>query len=575
MSITTYPLETIRHSAAHVLAQAVQTLFPDAGLGIGPAIKDGFYYDFELPRALTEEDLKIIEKEMKRIIKEKQIFTQYNLNRSETEKKLINSKQKLKIELVNDLDLNEYSFFENGPFIDLCRGPHVENTRQIGAIKLLRVSGAYWKGSEKNQMLQRIYGTAFHNKSELKDYITKLEEAKKRDHRLIGKELDLFSIQEEAGGGLISWHPNGARMRHIIETDWKESHFNEGYELLYTPHIGRGELWKTSGHLDFYKEGMYSSIDVDDQDYYIRPMNCPFHILVYKNSQHSYRNLPIRYAELGTVYRYERSGTLHGLFRVRGFTQDDAHIICAQNQMHDEILRVMNFCQKMLVKYGFNNIKTYISTKPEEKSVGSDEQWRSAEESLKTAVESLNIPFEIDHGGGAFYGPKIDIKIQDAIGREWQCSTIQFDFNLPERFDMSYIGQDGEKHRPLMIHRALLGSIERFFGILIEHYEGKFPMWISPQQFSIISVTDAVHEYCSEIKNQLTLAGFRAKTDLTAEKIGYKLRQAIKEKINYVIIIGNQEKEDKSVTIRKRGTRENLGTYSLSEFITTVCPTLE
>lgn len=510
-----FPLETIRHSAAHVLAQAVLHFFPTAQLGIGPAIENGFYYDFDLETSLTDEDLNKIEQKMEEIIKENQQFTSYSTDKETANSFLKEKNQTYKLDLIDSLDGNSFTFFENGPFVDLCKGPHVEQTREIGAIKLLRVSGAYWRGSEKNPMLQRIYGTAFSNRKDLKSYLKRMEEAKKRDHRLLGKTLDLFSITEEVGGGLVLWHPKGALIRHLIESYWKTEHLNNDYDFVLSPHVGKADLWEKSGHLSFYEENMFSAIDVDDQKYYVKPMNCPFHILVYKNKPKSYRELPIRYAELGTVYRYERSGVLHGLLRVRGFTQDDAHIICTEEQMKEEIKSVTLFTINMLKAFGFEKIKFYLATRPDEKYVGDIAHWKDSEDALEEAIKSLGLPYEIDHGGGAFYGPKIDVKIEDAIGREWQCSTIQFDFNLPERFDMTYIGQDGEKHRPYMIHRAIFGSLERFFGVLVEHYEGNFPVWLAPTQVSILTVNEKVSHYAKKI-------GVRPKTKRSPRRLRYK-----------------------------------------------------
>jgi len=545
-----FPLSTIRHSAAHVLAQAVLRLFPDAKLGIGPAIDEGFYYDLELPRTLIPIDLLKLEKYMRQIIQEKQVFKQYDMSRQDSEKRFSDLNQTYKLEIIQDLNLNEYSFYENGPFIDLCRGPHVEHTGQIGAIKLLRVSGAYWRGSEKNKMLQRIYGTAFHTQEELETHIKQQEEALKRDHRVLGKTLDLFSIQDDIGGGLILWHPKGARIRNIIETYWKDQHFAADYDLLYTPHVGKANLWETSGHLQFYKENMFAPMAIDEQDYFVRPMNCPFHILVYQNAQRSYRDLPIRYAELGTVYRFERSGALHGLMRVRGFTQDDGHIICTPDQVQEEILSVLKLALNILKKFGFEKFKVFLSTRPEEKFVGNLDQWKMAEDSLKDAIETVGLPYEVDNGGGAFYGPKIDIKIEDAIGREWQCSTIQFDFNLPERFDMTYIDTDGQKKQPVMIHRALFGSVERFFGVLIEHYEGKFPMWLAPVQFKLLTVSKEVQAYAKEVLARCKALGFRAVLDDSSEKIGYKIRQATQEKVPFMLVIGHAEKDSGQISVR-------------------------
>lgn len=550
MSDQQFPLSTIRHSAAHVLAQAVLRLFPDAKLGIGPAIDEGFYYDLELPRTLIPIDLLKLEKYMRQIIQEKQVFKQYDMSRQDSEKRFSDLNQTYKLEIIQDLNLNEYSFYENGPFIDLCRGPHVEHTGQIGAIKLLRVSGAYWRGSEKNKMLQRIYGTAFHTQEELETHIKQQEEALKRDHRVLGKALDLFSIQDDIGGGLILWHPKGARIRNIIETYWKDQHFAADYDLLYTPHVGKANLWETSGHLQFYKENMFAPMAIDEQDYFVRPMNCPFHILVYQNAQRSYRDLPIRYAELGTVYRFERSGALHGLMRVRGFTQDDGHIICTPEQVQEEILSVLKLALNILKKFGFKKFKVFLSTRPEEKFVGNLDQWKMAEDSLKDAIETVGLPYEVDNGGGAFYGPKIDIKIEDAIGREWQCSTIQFDFNLPERFDMTYIDTDGQKKQPVMIHRALFGSVERFFGVLIEHYEGKFPMWLAPVQFKLLTVSKEVQAYAKDVLDRCKAFGFRAVLDDSSEKIGYKIRQATQEKVPFMLVIGHAEKDSGQISVR-------------------------
>jgi len=553
-----FPLSTIRHSASHVLAQAVQALFPHVKLGIGPAIENGFYYDFDLPEALSDHDLEKIEKEMIRIIKEKQTFSHFDLSKDKAVEKINSADQVYKLEIINDLQLNEYSFYENGPFVDLCRGPHVNNTAEIGVVKLLKVSGAYWKGTEKNKMLQRIYGTAFHTQEELDLYLHRLEEAKRRDHRIIGKELDLFSINDDIGGGLVLWHPKGAMVRHIMETYWKEKHLKNGYDLLYTPHVGKANLWETSGHLQNYNENMFSAMQIDEQNYYVKPMNCPFHIMVYKSAQHSYRQLPLRYAELGTVYRFERSGVLQGLFRVRGFTQDDAHIMCTTDQVESEINTVLEFCMDVLKTFGFSQIKVFISTKPKEKAVGDDKHWEMAQQSLEASVKKLGITYEIDEGGGAFYGPKIDIKIEDAIGREWQCSTIQFDFNLPERFDLSYINANGEKERPIMIHRALMGSLERFFGILIEHYAGKFPFWLSPVQTKILTIHPSGEPYAKEVQEALKSANIRVELDNSNEKIGYKIRQAISDKVPYFIIIGKQEIENKTISVRTRDSQETV-----------------
>ncbi|MDZ4158441.1 MAG: threonine--tRNA ligase, partial [Anaerolineaceae bacterium] len=481
-------LYRIRHSTAHVMAQAVIERFPTAKIAIGPAIEDGYYYDFDLPRPLTPEDLEQIEQRMRVIIHQNHPFTSRVLNPEEA--RTIFKDQPYKIELIEGLEAGGFdedgmplsekpqlSIYQHDTFVDLCRGPHVERTSQIDpdAVKLMSVAGAYWHGDERRPMLQRIYGTVWNTPQELNEYLLKLEEAKRRDHRRLGRELDLFSINEEVGPGLILWHPKGAMIRKVAEDFWSEEHQKSGYDFVYTPHIGKAQLWETSGHLSFYAENMYAPIDIEGQHYYLKPMNCPFHVFIYKDRVRSYRELPLRFAERGTVYRYERSGVLHGLLRVRGFTQDDAHHFCRPDQMPEEIDFVLNFCLHILRSFGFNEFKAYLSTKPE-KCVGEEDRWRDAEAALQAALDRAAIPYELDEGGGAFYGPKIDLKVNDAIGREWQLSTIQFDFNLPERFDLNYIGEDGQPHRPYMVHRALLGSMERFFGVLIEHYAGAFPV---------------------------------------------------------------------------------------------------
>jgi threonyl-tRNA synthetase len=559
-------LSTIRHSAAHVLAQAVQKLYKNAKLAIGPAIDNGFYYDFELESPITDQDLESIENEMNQIIKEGQEFKHYTMSRDEAITFFLASNQDYKIEIINDLSLDEVSIYENGPFVDLCRGPHVENTRQIQAIKLLKVSGAYWRGNEKNKMLQRIYGTAFYSQKELKSYLTQLEEAKKRDHRKLGKELQLFSLQEAVGGGLVLWHPRGAAIRDVIQDLWKSEHRKNGYQLVYTPHIGRRDLWKISGHLDFYQENMFSPMVIDDAHYFIKPMNCPFHIEIYQQQQVSYRDLPIRYAELGTVYRYERSGVLHGLMRVRGFTQDDAHIFCTEDQVQDEVIKALEFSLKMLALFGFDAFQIFLSTRPSDKYVGHPSHWETAEGALKKALELKQIDYEVDAGGGAFYGPKIDIKIKDSIGREWQCSTIQFDFNLPEKFNLSYINSNGDKQMPFMIHRALLGSIERFFGILIEHYAGKFPTWLAPIQCRVIPLTNQADHFISHIEDAFKNSEIRYDIDASSEKLGYKIRKAQLEKVPLIAILGEKELNQQKLTIRSRDSK-NQSILSVSELI--------
>ncbi len=559
-------LEALRHSAAHVMAEAVQSIFPDAKFGIGPAIEDGFYYDFDLPRSLTPDDLGIIEEKMKESVKANSSFDREELSKEEA-LKLFKS-QPYKIELINDLDDGTISIYRQGNFTDLCRGPHVKSTGQIKAFKLLNIAGAYWRGDENRPMLQRIYGTAFENKDELKAYLKRLEEIEARDHRKLIKQLDLISFHEEAGAGLAYWHPKGGRMRVIIEDYWRKLHYEGGYDIIFTPHIGRAHLWETSGHLDFYKDGMYSPMDIDGQDYYIKPMNCPFHIMIYKSQLRSYRELPLRWAELGTVYRYERSGTLHGLMRVRGFTQDDAHIFCTPEQIEGEILRVLDFSLNMLKGFGFEKFKVELSVrdpKKPEKYAGSDQMWVQAEASLIKAIEARELPYERMEGEAVFYGPKIDIKIRDAMGRSWQCSTIQFDFNLPERFDMTYIGEDGKECRPYMVHRALLGSMERFFGVLVEHYGGAFPVWLAPVQVVLIPIADRHVDYARHVAGELRKEGLQVEVDDSNERMNHKIRTAQIAKVPYMLIVGDAEVQDSTVSVRLR-SGEDLKDQTLEAF---------
>jgi threonyl-tRNA synthetase len=547
-----YSLEEIRHSAAHIMAAAVQELFPNVKFDIGPSTADGFYYDFDLEHRFSPDDLTKIENVMKKFMNQNIPFEYMELSREDAEKILKEAGQDYKVERLADIPEGEkITFFKFGNFIDLCRGPHVENSGVIKAVKLLSIAGSYYRGKEGNPMLQRIYGTAFSNPKDLKKYLMQIEEAKKRDHRKLGKELDLFSISENVGGGLALWHPKGAMIRNTFENFWRDEHYKNGYDLLYTPHIGKSNLWETSGHLDFYKDAMYSSMKIDETDYYVKPMNCPFHIEVYQSRLRSYRELPLRWAELGTVYRYEKSGVLHGLLRVRGFTQDDAHIICTKDQIQNEIIEVLRFSLAMWKAFGFTDIKAYLATKPE-KSVGDPERWDKALESLKAAVDQEGLECEMDEGGGAFYGPKIDLKIKDAIGREWQMSTIQFDFNLPERFKMSYIGEDGKKHQPYMVHRALLGSIERFFGILVEHYAGAFPVWLAPEQARVLPITDRQLEYAEKLQKELRAAGIRAGIDKRSETIGSKIKSARNDRVSYLIVVGDREMENGTVAVRSR-----------------------
>jgi len=554
-----------RHSASHVMAQAVKELFPEAKLGIGPAIEDGFYYDFDVPKPFTPDDLERIEERMRQIIKADYPFKRREVTKDEAIRLFEEMGEIYKVELLNEMEDEIVSLYEHDKFVDLCRGPHLPSTGKLKVVKLLSAAGAYWRGDESRKMLQRIYGTAYERKSDLDAHLRRIEEAERRDHRRLGRQLDLFSFHEVAGAGLVYWHPKGAMIRKIIEDFWRDQHIKGGYEFVYTPHIGRSWLWKTSGHLDFFSENMYSPMDVDGQDYYLKPMNCPFHIMIYKTRIRSYRDLPLRWAELGTVYRYERGGVLHGLMRVRGFTQDDAHIFCTPEQIEEEILRVLRFSLEMLRSFGFDQFEVYLSTKPE-KAVGEPERWEQAQNSLRNALEAEGLSFEVDEGGGAFYGPKIDIKIKDAIGRSWQCSTIQFDFNLPERFDLSYVGEDGREHRPYMVHRALLGSLERFFGVLIEHYAGAFPIWLAPVQVRVMNITRDQEDYALQITRRLKEAGLRADNDIRGEKLGYKVREAQLEKIPYMLIVGAREKDSGTVAVRTR-RGEDLGGMKVEDFI--------
>ncbi|MDR2542939.1 MAG: threonine--tRNA ligase [Treponema sp.] len=569
-------LATIRHSVSHIMAQAVVKLLPGTKTAIGPSIENGFYYDFLLPRPITTDDLAIIETEMKKIIESRQDFVKVTFNRKDA--LALFTGEQFKLELINELPANEeISIYENhnkdgvSQWGDLCRGPHVANTREINsaAFKLQSIAGAYWRGDEKRPMLTRIYGTAWENPKDLKAHLAFLEEVEKRDHRRVAKELDLFSTHEEAGAGLIYWHPHGGRMRVAIEDFWRQLHYRNGYEILYTPHIGKSWLWEKSGHLGFYKGGMYSPMEIDNQDYYIKPMNCPFHILIYNCKGHSYRDLPLRWAELGTVYRYERSGVLHGLLRVRGFTQDDAHIICTPEQIESEIREVLRFSLSLWEVFGFTEVKAYLATRPEE-SVGEQERWDAALESLRNAIDAEGLTYEIDEGGGAFYGPKIDLKIKDALGREWQMTTIQFDFNEPERFDMTFVDSDGQHKRPYMIHRTLLGSMERFFGVLIEHFGGAFPVWIAPEQAAVIPVSETFNDYAKKAVEQLKAlvnAAFnlRITAELSDDRMNAKIRNCQTRKIPYMLVVGQREADEETVSIRLRDGRQ-LPAMKIEEF---------
>lgn len=551
-------VSTIRHSAAHVLAEAVLKLYPGVKLGIGPAIDDGFYYDFQFPAPVTEDDLPAIEKEMRRIIAGGHGFVRRELSAEEA--RVLFADQPFKLELIDGLADATISIYEQDGFIDLCRGPHVVNSREIrpDAFRLRAVAGAYWRGDEKRPMLTRIYAYCFGSKADLAAYEKMLAEAEKRDNRRLGKELDLFSTHEEAGPGLIYWHPKGGRFRVELEKWWRDEHYANGYEILFTPHIGKAWLWETSGHLGFYKGNMYSPMEIDEDKYFIKPMNCPFHIMVYKSQTRSYRDLPLRWAELGTVYRYERAGALHGLMRVRGFTQDDAHIFCTPDQIEGEIAEVLRFSLAMHKTLGFKEIKAYLATKPVE-SVGEPERWDQALVSLRKAIEKEGLEYEIDEGGGAFYGPKIDLKVKDAIGREWQLTTIQFDFNMSERFQIEYIDSDGQRKRPYMVHRALLGSIERFFGVYLEHTAGAFPVFLCPEQAVVIPVAPVFDEYAKEIVAALRARGVRARADISDSRMNAKIREAQGQKIPAMLVVGQKEQDEKTVSIRHRDGRQENG----------------
>ena len=559
-------LEILRHSAAHVMAAAVGHLFENVRYDIGPATENGFYYDFDMPHRLTPDDLPRIEEEMHRIVDAKLPFERLELDRAEAERILREKGQNYKLERLADIPEGEtITFYRCGDFVDLCRGPHVEHTGQVKAFKLLSIAGSYYRGIETNPMLQRIYGVAFASPKGLRAYLRRLEEAAKRDHRRLGRELDLFSVSETVGPGLICWHPKGGRIRNAIETFWREAHYQHGYELLYTPHIGRAELWQRSGHLDFYRDAMYAPMNIDDTEYFVKPMNCPFHIQIYNSRNRSYRELPLRWAELGTVYRYEKGGVLHGLLRVRGFTQDDAHIICTPEQIEDEIREVLRFSLYIWHAFGFEDVAAYLATRPE-KAVGDPARWEQAQASLEKAIAAEGLPCEVDEGGGAFYGPKIDLKIRDALGREWQTTTIQFDFNLPERFDMTYIGTDGARHRPYMVHRALLGSLERFFGILVEHYAGAFPVWLAPEQVRILPVSERFLDYAGQTMERLRKAGLRVSADIEADRVGAKIRRARNERIPYLLIIGEREQENGTVAVRSRAKGDE-GPCAVDDFL--------
>ncbi|MDE2823811.1 MAG: threonine--tRNA ligase [Chloroflexota bacterium] len=564
--------QRIRHSAAHVMADVVTTMFPEAKLGIGPPTDDGFYYDFLVEEPFSEQDLSRIEKRMRRVVQQNHTFEFHEYPRDVAEE--MNASEPLKMEIIEEIPEEEkITTYKHGKFEDLCAGPHVESTGRIPAFKLLSVAGAYWRGDENRPMLQRIYGTAFESKDALDDHLHKIEEAKKRDHRLLGRQLDLFSIQEETGPGLIIWHPKGSRTRGIVEDFWREQHRKHGYELIYTPHIGRASLWETSGHLDFYKENMYAAIEMEGQDYYLKPMNCPFHVMYYKNDLRSYRELPMRIGELGAVYRYERGGVVQGLLRVRGMTQDDAHIFCRPDQVSDEVNGVLDLTFFLMRSFGFSDYDIMLSTRPE-KAVGDDDQWELATESLRATLVERGIDYQMDEGGGAFYGPKIDIHIRDAIGRLWQITTVQFDFNLPERFGLTYIGEDGKEHRPYMVHRALLGTMERFMGVLIEHYAGAFPVWLAPVQAVVIPIADRHVEYAQELKARLVGSNVRVDVDDGNDRMNAKIRNAQLQKVPYMLVIGDREIEAGAAAVRLR-SGDDLGAVPVDEIVARIAEEVE
>ena len=556
-------LERLRHSAAHIMAEAVLSIFPDAKLGIGPPIDTGFYYDFELPRSLAVEDLQIIQRKMERRVKSNVPFLHEEITKTKALE--LFAHQPYKLELINEINESHVSVYKHADFIDLCQGPHMERTGQVKAFKLLSFAGAYWRGDEANPMLQRIYGALFETGEELKRHLHQLEEAERRDHRRLGRELGLFSFHEEVGPGLVYWHPKGGLVRSTIEDIWRRAHLKAGYGIVYSPHIGKAALWQTSGHLDFYKENMFTAMDVDGQDYHVKPMNCPFHIQIYQTSLRSYRDLPMRLAELGTVYRYERSGVLHGLLRVRGFTQDDAHIFCRPDQLTEEIGKTVQFARYFLRLFDFQDYRIFISTRPE-KYVGDLEHWKRAEEALRDAVVAADLPHDIDEGGGVFYGPKIDIHIKDAIGRLWQLTTIQFDFNMPNRFGLTYIGEDGGQHTPYMVHRALLGSMERFLGVLIEHYAGAFPLWLAPLQAIVIPIADRHNEYAHSVAGALMEKGIRVEVDERSERMQGKIRDAQLQKVPYMLIVGDREMEGGQVSTRLLNG-DNLGPITTAALV--------
>ncbi len=549
------------HTTSHILAQAVKRLFPDVKLGIGPSIENGFYYDFYTEKPFTPDDLTKIEEEMKKIIKDDYKLERFEKSKEEAKEILKN--EPFKLELLEEIPENTVSFYKQGEFIDLCQGPHLESTGQVKFFKLLSIASSYWKGDENRESMQRIYGISFETEEELKNYLNFLKEAKERDHRVLGQKLDLFSIHPEYGSGLIFWHPKGSIVRKIIEDFWKEVHLKNGYQILYTPHIADSILWEKSGHYSFYKDYMFPPMEVDkEKRFQLKPMNCPFHIIIYQTKTRSYKELPLRWAELGTVYRYEKQGVLHGLLRVRGFTQDDAHIFCTPSQLKEEISKIIDLVFFFLKNFGFSDFSVFLSTRPE-KFVGTVENWEIATKTLESSLKEKGIDYEIDPGEGVFYGPKIDVKINDCIGRQWQCSTIQVDFNIPEKFEVKFIDEDGKEKTPILIHRAILGSLERFFGVLIEHYKGNFPLWLAPEQIRILPITEKHNEYSKKIEAKLK-ENFRVSVDLRNEKIGKKIRDAEEEKVPYMLIIGNKEIETGNIALRKH-KEGMIGNFTLKE----------
>ena len=566
-------VEMRRHSAAHMMARAIMNLFENVQVDIGPATDEGFYYDFDLPHRISTEDFPKIEAEIARLIALDEPFVRKEVSADEAKQLLAG--QQYKLERLADVvaDGVAISTYTVGDYVEMCRGPHVEHAKQIGVVKLIKVAGSYYRGDEKNKMLQRVYGIIAKDEAEMKEILERAEEAKRRDHRILGKQLKLFAINDTVGPGLAHWLPRGARVRVAIENYWRQKHYEAGYEVVYTPHVGKSNLWETSGHLSFYKDGMFPVMHVQEgegndayiQDYYVKPMNCPFHIQCYQFEKRSYRDLPIRYCELGTVYRYEKDGVRHGMFRVRGFTQDDAHIFCTPEQIVGEIKATVEFAKKMLGKFGFHDIQAYLSTKPA-KAVGDPARWEQATQSLRDALDQEGMSYEVDEGGGAFYGPKIDMKIKDALGRPWQLGTVQFDFNLPERFHLTYVGDDGKEHQPYMVHRALLGSIERFFGILIEHYAGAFPLWLAPEQVRVLPISDKALDYAKKTQAALKAAGFRVEVDSSAEKLGAKIREATLMKVPYQVVVGPRDEANGTVSVRSR-TDGDLGAMKLEDLV--------